>query len=129
MDTKLHIGNLPYSISEDELRELFGQAGNISSVVIIKDRYSGKSKGFGFVEMSSQTDAEEAIQRFNGSEVGGREIKVSIARPREDKGDRRGGGRRFDQGQGGSGPRRSGGQRDRGRSGGWDRNRRDENKD
>jgi RNA recognition motif-containing protein len=121
MDNKLYVGNLSYATTDDELRQLFGQAGTVASVEVIKDRDTGKSKGFGFVEMSSQADAENAIKMFNGYTLGNRPLKVSIARPREER--PRGGGWYEDRGSGGGGGR-SGGNRDRDRNGNRDRNRR-----
>ena len=94
METKLYVGNLPFSTRENDLKELFSQAGEVTDVVVIKDRNSGRSKGFGFVTMSSQAEVETAIQMFNEQDLGGRAIKVSIARPREERRDRRGGGGR-----------------------------------
>lgn len=91
METKLYVGNLPYNTTEDEIRNLFAQAGTVASVAVIKDRETGQSKGFAFVEMSSQAEAEKAIQTFNGYMLGSRPLKVNIARPREDRGP--GGGR------------------------------------
>ena len=85
MDKKIYIGNLPYSTSEDDLRELFSQAGTVSTVSLIKDRDTGRSKGFAFIEMGTQTEAEEAIKLFNGSSLDNRELKVNIARPREER--------------------------------------------
>ena len=85
----IYTGNLPYTISEDELRDLFAEYGDVSSVTIITDKYSGKSKGFGFVEMPHQAEAEEAIKNLNESSVKGRNIKVNQARPREDRPQRR----------------------------------------
>ena len=94
MDTKLYVGNLSYSATEDDLLALFSEVGNVVSVTLIKDRESGQNKGFGFIEMSNQVDAETAINRFNGYRMGGRELKVNIARPREPREQgRRGGGR------------------------------------
>ncbi len=90
MEKKLYVGNLPYSTTEDDLRTLFSQAGVVESVELIKDRDTGNSKGFGFVEMASQADAEKAISTFNGYSMGNRQIKVNIARPREER--PRGGG-------------------------------------
>jgi RNA recognition motif-containing protein len=90
MDVKLYVGNLSYSTTEDDLRALFSQVGTVASVALIKDRDSGRSKGFAFVEMGNQTEAQAAIAKFNGYSLGGRELKLSIARPREDK--PRGGG-------------------------------------
>jgi len=86
MESKLYVGNLSYSTTEDDLRALFAQAGTVASVAVIKDRDSGRSKGFGFVEMSNQAEAQKAISQFNGFSLHDRELKVSIARPREDSG-------------------------------------------
>lgn len=97
MDKKLYVGNLSYSTTEEDLRSLFGQAGTVVSVSLIKDRDTGRSKGFAFVEMGSQSEAEQAIKLLNGMRVGEREIKVNIARPPEERSfsrfDARGGGR------------------------------------
>ncbi len=96
MEAKLYVGNLPYSIRDEGLQELFGQAGSVVSAVVITDRQSGRSKGFGFVEMSNPEEAEKAIQMFNGYSFEGRDLRVSIARPREERPrggrDRRAGG-------------------------------------
>jgi RNA recognition motif-containing protein len=86
MESKLYVGNLSYSTTEDDLRTLFFQAGTVSSVALIKDRDSGQSKGFAFVEMSNQSEAQKAISMFNGYNLGDRELRVSIARPREERG-------------------------------------------
>jgi len=86
MDTKLYVGNLSYSVTEDELRELFAQAGNVTSVAVIKDRDTGQSKGFAFVEFGTQADAQKAISRFNGQKLGERTLTVNLARPREERG-------------------------------------------
>lgn len=93
MGKKLYVGGLSYDTSESQLREMFEQAGTVESVVVITDRGTGRSKGFGFVEMSSDAEAKEAINRFNGQELDGREIKVDEARPKREKNDRGGGGR------------------------------------
>jgi len=85
METKLYVGNLSYNTSEDDLRTLFADAGTVISVALIKDRASGRSKGFAFVEMSSQSELEEAIKILNGKMVDNREIKVNIARPPEER--------------------------------------------
>ena len=98
MESKLYVGNLPYTTTEDELRNMFSQAGTVASVAVIKDRDTGQSKGFAFVEMSNQAEAEKAISMFNGHSMGQREMKVSLARPREDRGG--GGGRRERGGRG-----------------------------
>lgn len=101
MDNKLYVGNLSYSTTEDDLHALFSDAGSVQSVAVIKDRDSGRSKGFGFVEMSSDDDAQKAIDLFHGTDYQGRPLTVNVARPREDR-------PRFDGGGGGKG-RRSGG--------------------
>jgi RNA recognition motif-containing protein len=85
MDLKLYVGNLSYDTTEEDLRTLFSGAGTVTSVVLIKDRDTRRSKGFGFVEMSTQSEAEEAIKSFNGANLDNREIKVNIARPREER--------------------------------------------
>jgi len=86
MESKLYVGNLSYSTTEDDLRTLFFQAGTVTSVALIKDRDSGQSKGFAFVEMSTQVEVEKAISMFNGFQLGDRALKVSLARPREERG-------------------------------------------
>ena len=82
---KLYVGNLPYEVMEDELREMFAAHGEVSSVTIISDRHTGRPKGFGFVEMPNQAEAESAIESLNESEISGRNIKVNEARPREER--------------------------------------------
>lgn len=102
MEKKLYIGNLPYTTTEDDLRNLFAQAGTVVTVELIKDRDTGNSKGFAFVEMSTQEEAEKAIAQLNGYSLNRRQIKVNIARPREER--PRGGGWYNDRGSsGGSG--------------------------
>lgn len=103
MESKLYVGNLPYNVTEDDLRGLFAEAGEVKEVALIMDRATGRSKGFGFVEMATQADAEKAIQILNDRDMGGRPLKVSIARPREERG---GGGGGYG---GGGGGRRGGG--------------------
>lgn len=88
----IYVGNLPYRMSEDELREMFAQFGAVSKASIIMDKETGRSKGFGFVEMDSQEDGEKAIKELDGSPIAGRNLKINEARPRED-GPRGGGGR------------------------------------
>ena len=85
----IYIGNLSYEITEDEVRDIFSAHGEVSSVSIIKDKYSGQSKGFGFVEMPNQAEAEEAIKALNESDLKGRNIKVNQARPKEERPQRR----------------------------------------
>ena len=86
METKMYVGNLSYETTEQALRDLFTQAGNVTSVALIKDRDSGQSKGFGFVEMSSQAEMQKAISMFNGYTLNDRQLTVNIARPREERG-------------------------------------------
>lgn len=90
MASKLYVGGLAYSVTEKELEDLFAEQGKVVSVAVIKDRDSGQSKGFGFVEMSDDDEAQKAIKELNGKEVSGRAIMVNVARPQEDR--RPGGG-------------------------------------
>lgn len=83
MATKLYVGNLPYSVTGDKLNELFSQYGTVVSADVITDRDSGRSKGFGFVEMGSEDEARAAIDGMNGMDVDGRQLTVNEARPRE----------------------------------------------
>jgi RNA recognition motif-containing protein len=85
MDAKLYVGNLSYDTNEESLRRAFAQAGTVVSVDIIKDRDTGRTKGFAFVTMNNQEEAENAIKLWNGKSLDNREIKVNIARPREEK--------------------------------------------
>ncbi len=84
MTVQIYVGNLNYRMTEDSLRELFAKYGEVVSVKIVQDRYSGRSKGFGFVEMSDKDEGEKAIQGLNDSEVEGRNIRVNFARPRRE---------------------------------------------
>jgi RNA recognition motif-containing protein len=81
----ISVGNLSYNVTEDELQTLFGEHGKVTSVNLIKDKYSGDSKGFGFIEMEKQSEAENAIKQLNGHSMGGRSITVNAARPRNDR--------------------------------------------
>ena len=85
----IYVGNAPYSLTERELEELFAEFGAVSSAKIITDRDTGRSKGFGFVEMPTQAEGEEAIKNLDGKEIGGRNIKVNEARPRRERPPRR----------------------------------------
>jgi RNA recognition motif-containing protein len=85
MDTKLYVGNLSYETTEDDLRSLFSNVGTVTSVTLIKDRDTGRSRGFAYVELSSQSEAEQAVKNLDGKALGNREIKVNIARPPEEK--------------------------------------------
>jgi RNA recognition motif-containing protein len=122
METKLYVGNLSYSATEEDLRELFAGAGTVSSVTLIKDRDTGRSRGFAFVEMSSQVEAENAISMFNGYSMDNRQLTVNIARPREERGGGGGGGFGGGRRGGGGGGGGGGGYGDRG--GSRDRDRR-----
>ncbi len=82
---KLYVGNLPYSTSDEELNNFFSAIGAVSSATVIKDRYSGRSKGFGFVEMNNDNDASKAIEALNGKDMGGRKMVVNEARPMEER--------------------------------------------
>ena len=106
MGKKLYVGNLSYSVDSSELEQLFGQHGTVVSAQIINDRDTGRSKGFGFVEMASDEEAAAAVAALNGQQHGGRALTVNEARPREDRGGGGGGGRG---GFGGGGGRGGGG--------------------
>jgi len=111
MGIKLYVGNLSYATTEEDIRALFAQAGTVESVTLIKDRFTGTSKGFSFVEMSSQAEAQNAINTYNNHALGDRNIKVSAARPREEGsggGFRSGGGGGGGFGQNRGGPGRKG---------------------
>lgn len=93
MGKRLYVGNLPYTTTEDELRTLFGECGSVSDVSVVADRDTGRSKGFGFVEMGSDDEARTAIDRMNGTTMGERQIRVDEARPPQKRNG--GGGGRF----------------------------------
>ena len=95
MTMKLYVGNLAFETSSNDLQTLFAQAGTVESVSLIEDRETGRSRGFGFVEMSSEEEGAAAIQQFNGKELGGRALNVNEARPREDRGGGGGGRQRY----------------------------------
>jgi len=100
MATKLYVGNLSYQMTDQELNDLFAEAGNVSSAQVVTDRYTGQSRGFGFVEMASEDEAQQAIAAINGRNVGNRALVVNESRPRE--GGAGGGGSRGGGGGGGS---------------------------
>jgi len=100
MSTKLYVGNLAFQTTSQDLQDLFSQAGTVQSASVMEDRETGRSRGFAFVEMSSEEEATSAIQQFNGKEVSGRALKVNEAKPRENRG---GGGRGFGGNRGGFG--------------------------
>ena len=91
MSMKLYVGNLSFDTSSNELQTLFAQAGTVESVSLIEDRETGRSRGFGFVEMQTKEEGAAAIQQFNGKDLGGRALKVNEAKPREDRGGNGGG--------------------------------------
>ncbi len=109
MSTKLYVGNLSFKTTSDELREHFSQAGTVESASVIEDRETGRSRGFGFVEMATAEDAQAAIEQFNGKDLNGRNLTVNEAKPKTDRGP--GGGRGSYGGGGGGGRDRD---RDRG---------------
>jgi RNA recognition motif-containing protein len=112
---KLYVGNLSFQTSSEDLQQLFAQAGTVESATVVEDRDTGRSRGFGFVEMASKEDGEKAIEQFNGTDLNGRNLTVNEARPREDRGNRGGGGGRGGYGgnRGGGGGYGGGGGRDR----------------
>jgi cold-inducible RNA-binding protein len=114
MAMKLYVGNLSFQTSSEDLQQLFSQAGTVESASVVEDRDTGRSRGFGFVEMASKEDGEKAIEQFNGTDLAGRNLTVNEARPREDRGGRGGGGG----GRGGYGGNRGGGGGGRGGYGG-----------
>jgi RNA recognition motif-containing protein len=85
MEVKLYVGNLSYSTTEEQLRTLFAEAGTVKTVTLIKDRDTGRSKGFAFVEFETQVEAQKAISMFNGKSMGDRDLTVNLARPREER--------------------------------------------
>ena len=105
MSIKLYVGNLSFSTSSEDLQQLFAQVGTVESASVIEDRDTGRSRGFGFVEMASKEEGQKAIEQFNGTDLNGRNLTVNEARPREDRGNRGGGGG----GRGGYGGNRGGG--------------------
>jgi RNA recognition motif-containing protein len=122
MSTKLYVGNLSFRTSSDDLKEAFSQAGTVESASVIEDRETGRSRGFGFVEMATPEEAAAAIEQFNGKELAGRNLTVNEAKPKADRGG--GGGGRGGYGGGGGGGR-GGGDRDRGDRGGYNGGRND----
>jgi RNA recognition motif-containing protein len=109
---KLYVGNLSFQTSSEDLQQLFSQAGTVESASVVEDRDTGRSRGFGFVEMATKEEGEKAIEQFNGTDLAGRNLTVNEARPREDRGGRGGSGG----GRGGFGGNRGGGG---GRGGGY----------
>ncbi len=115
MSIKLYVGNLSFQTSSDDLQQLFAQVGTVESATVVEDRDTGRSRGFGFVEMASKEEGDKAIEQFNGTDFNGRNLTVNEARPREDRGSRGGGGgggRGFGGNRGGGGGRNFGGSND-----------------
>ena len=121
MTTKLYVGNLAFQTTSQELQELFATAGTVESASVVEDRDTGRSRGFGFVEMSSKEEGEAAISKFNGQEVNGRALNVNEAKPRENRGGGGRGGFGGNRGGGGYGGNRGGGGRSGGGYGGGNR--------
>jgi RNA recognition motif-containing protein len=121
MGKKLYVGNLPYSVTEDEVRALFAEVGSVVSVALITDRATGRAKGFGFVEMETEQAAQDAIAKLNGREVQSRALSISEARPLTERSGGGGGSRGGYRGGGGGGSR--GGSRGDDRDRGGDRDR------
>ncbi|MDH4327515.1 MAG: RNA-binding protein [Nitrospira sp.] len=113
MGSKIYVGGLPYSATEQQLSDLFAAHGAVASARIITDKFTGQSRGFGFVEMSSDSEAQAAITALNGSEMGGRTLTVNEARPQEPRAGGGGGGRGGFGGGGGGARSGAGGKRDR----------------
>ncbi len=105
MAMKLYVGNLSFQTSSEDLQQLFAQAGTVESATVVEDRDTGRSRGFGFVEMASKEEGEKAIQQFNGTDLNGRNLTVNEARPREDRGNRGGGRGGYGGNRGGGGGR------------------------
>src|SRR5581483_4010288 len=103
VDKKLYVGNLAYGVTEQDLRDLFSQAGELQDVMLIVDRDTRRSKGFGFVEYVNEADAQKAVQMFNDTEIEGRRLTVNVARPREERSGGGGGGGGGYRGGGGGG--------------------------
>ena len=106
MGNKLYVGNLPFNTTENELQDYFAQAGPVQEVFLMQDKFTGKSRGFAFVTMTTDEDAQTAVKQFDGASFGGRALKVNEARPKEDRppgGGYRGGGGRSERGPGGGG--------------------------
>tara|TARA_B100001029_G_scaffold7962_2_gene5580 strand:+ start:462 stop:845 length:384 start_codon:yes stop_codon:yes gene_type:complete len=123
MGTKVFVGGLSWDATDDDLKQLFGECGTVSDGVILQDRETGRSRGFGFVTFASDDEAKAAIEKFHDFEFMGRKLTVNEARPREDRGGGGGGGYGGGGGRGGYGGGGRGGGRDRGRGGGRDRGR------
>ena len=112
MNNKLYVGNLPFGVTEPDLQDLFGQVGSVTDVMLVQDKFTGKSRGFAFVTMGNDNEAQAAIEKLHGQALDGRPLTVNVARPREERAPGGGGGgRSFERrgGGGGYGDRRGGG--------------------
>ena len=123
MATRIYVGGLPYSATEQDLETLFGAHGTVTSADVITDKYTGQAKGFGFVEMSNDTETQAAIRALNGTQMGGRSLTVNEAKPREERSSGGGGGYGGGGGGGSRGGSGGGGGGSRGGSGGGGGNR------
>ena len=103
MAKRIYVGGLPYSTTDQDLEDMFSKSGQVNSATVVSDRYSGQSKGFGFVEMENEADADKAINALNGTMMGGRSLTVNEAKPREDRPRTGGGGGGYGGGGGGRG--------------------------
>ncbi len=113
MSTKLYVGGLPYSVTDGRLEEIFAEHGSVQSARVISDKFTGQSRGFGFVEMASAEEAQKAMEALNDTQLDGRTLVVNEARPQENRMGGGGGGDRGGGGGGGGGGQRRGGGRDR----------------
>jgi cold-inducible RNA-binding protein len=115
MGNRLYVGNLPFTTTELELQDMFAQAGAVTEVLLMQDKFTGKSRGFAFVTMASETDAQNAVSQLDGKQIEGRPLRVNEARPRDERGGGGGGGGGYEDRRGGGG---GGGHRGEGRGGG-----------
>jgi len=118
MGNRLYVGNLPFTTTEIELQDMFAQAGAVTEVLLMQDKFTGKSRGFAFVTMASETDAQNAVSQLDGKQIDGRPLRVNEARPRDERGfggGGGGGGGAYEERRGGGG---GGGHRSEGRGGG-----------
>ena len=125
MGNRLYVGNLPFTTTEIELQDMFAQAGAVTEVLLMQDKFTGKSRGFAFVTMASEGDAQNAVSQLDGKQIDGRPLRVNEARPRDERGGGGGGGGGYEGRGGGGGGYRGGGDRRGGGGGGGGGERRD----